>query len=179
MKKFTIFLCSLVMLIGMSGVAAAAPYTWVDTIDFNPDVYIGSWDSFSYQHDITDQGFDGILQGDYVESYSLTVSLYDDGGRRDWGELAYINQPGLIGDGFFDFSYTSAEYGWSIAGLLQLNFLGTLDVTINSIYGDFYLDQSTLVADGATAPVPEPATMLLLGTGLLGLVAFGRKRFKK
>jgi hypothetical protein len=35
------------------------------------------------------------------------------------------------------------------------------------------------VIGGGTAPVPEPATMLLFGTGLAGLASVGRKKMKR
>jgi len=40
---------------------------------------------------------------------------------------------------------------------------------------------ATLTLNGAdcTQPVPEPTTVLLFGTGLLGMAAFGRKKFMK
>jgi hypothetical protein len=41
---------------------------------------------------------------------------------------------------------------------------------------------STVFADNGTNnifPVPEPATLLLLGIGMVGLAGFGRKKNKK
>ena len=186
MKKFKSIVFILLFVLLFAGIASAVPTTWNDSIDWNPDKLVS--DSFSFTLDISNDGFLGILEGgnDLVYGYSLSVGLYDDGGRFDWGEVAYIDQPGLFGDGFYNFSYSNQNFGWSLAGLVSLNINGDLYVTINSWSGDFYLDSASLHAwggsgdpDPTTAPVPEPSTMLLMGAGLMGIAAVGRKRRKK
>jgi len=42
-----------------------------------------------------------------------------------------------------------------------------------------YFTSSLRISGGGTDPVPEPATMLLMGTGLAGLLGVGRKKMKK
>lgn len=49
----------------------------------------------------------------------------------------------------------------------------------NGNYNDFAIKQVGIGGETGPAPVPEPATMLLLGTGLIGIAGIGRKKFKK
>ena len=157
----------------LAGAAQASPMTWTDIKDFNPQ-YVASGGEFSYQHDINAHGFNAAT--DDVYSYSLTLNLYDDE-TRDSLEIVTADVSDMLG-GIYLFDLGGVEKAWSLKGYYQLNNEGLLDVTVYSLTGDFYLGSSTLVAkgDGRASSVPEPATLGLMGLGLLGAGFAARRR---
>ena len=55
-----------------------------------------------------------------------------------------------------------------------------LSITDLSLVKDAFAEELSFdVTPGSVAPVPEPATILLLVSGMAGLGVFGRKKFKK
>lgn len=124
------------------------------------------------------------------------------GGRGEYGIGASSYDPNT-GDGFFskvidlsvayipppsasgaDFGIVSGDIGTLVASVdsfvrdavhisfdvIQGTFTPDTINQVNFLYGTSY--------EGET-PIPEPGTLLLLGTGLMGVAAFGRKKFKK
>jgi hypothetical protein len=109
------------------------------------------------------------LAGSYETTFSNSPTdpsdaLIDYISGTSVGPTAYL----LVKDG-------NQSPAWYLFDLTALAWNGTADLDLSG----FWPNQgaiSHVSLFGSSVPVPEPATMLLLGAGLIGLAGYGRKR---
>jgi hypothetical protein len=185
MKKVLFALLAVVML---SSFAYATPIKLVDITYFTeqgttaPEDYVdhnwgdvnkldGSFDYVTWKHQYTfSPPAQELLNG------TLTIWLEDDEADFGLNPFSYELGFGFAESGVWDLGeVNTGTYTYN----LDLSFLedGEFQVTIASLWGDFYILKSEL--EILYDPVPEPGTLLLLGSGILGLGYSIRKRMKK
>jgi hypothetical protein len=184
-KKLKSCLLALGLIAGSVGVAQATPAVWSDLHDPS-DVLINKGEKIHFQHEL-----DGYRPGvDTIYAASLTVWLYDDNllGDSVFGDSHEKVKFDFDGAGWTtptEVNGIGANLGWlddffeqtlSFNSLVALLSDGLLDVTVKGHSGDFRFDKSLLVAYGNRATVPEPATLALLGAGLLAMALIQRRR---
>jgi hypothetical protein len=163
MKKW---LVALMLMVAFSLNAYAAPVTYegivTESTPFEKTITLGSTLTFDYWFVM------GIAPPPYNGTQSFDVLFVQDASAG----FAFIGQV----DSYQD----SANW---MPGVL--NVPGALQGTTGLIrfgLNDFSPDTNPTVYlnnVGGPTNVPEPSTLLLLGSGLIGLVGYGRKRMKK
>lgn len=104
-----------------------------------------------------------------IENIAFTYSAYQIN-SEDWANMDIFLpwQTGAYGKNPSDIHYA-----------LEINLTGNAELVNSGSLIHATLKCGNDLVTGKAAPVPEPATMLLLGAGLVGLAGFGRKRLLK
>jgi len=172
MKKILAGLFAILLVFGVVGMANATLYTDVNCEGFwfDGDNTSHTW-TFNLDND--NLLFGDINPGDTINSAFLNIGFYDDLDifKAEFGDV--------LTDSLLRWDNFEVDI---LDSLCSINVLGQvvddhiLYLTIERNYGDFGVAGAEITGC-YTTPVPEPATMILVGAGLIALAGFGRKRF--
>lgn len=190
MKKVTSLLCMLVLSLGIVATANALQFT-VDKIASkvslsNIDTFL--WTSLTADLSLNPETF-SLNEGQTrtIDFFTLTAEGFGLG-RADISATLAFSSPETSTTGTADVRWGTIG-GYISGGILAWNNYKTTNASgnlISVVFEDGVAivcgDTATVHASitnhaGGTVSVPEPGTMLMLGSVLLGLVAVSRKRF--
>ena len=149
------------------------------------DIFVG--DTFNVDVVANDvEGGDNLLAFGFDLDYGMTAfafngatvgpSFFDDSFRFLDTGVAGSTFPGLSGDNILlaSLSFTSLAPGTFSLGIISNLF--DLNEGLTTLFGPKINMTQSLDIGVSSAPVPEPSTILLLGSGLAGLAFYRRKR---
>ncbi len=152
----------------------------------------GAWDSWNYF--VHDGGTrDNVSSGnvptnglykvadDYMYTMT-TTNRKDNPNGIDNASLSPFNDSfsGNLITGSFGTSISQTSNGGPLVAKIIYDFSGLdIDIDPDSFFIAYTPWCDNDIIGGGTAPVPEPATMFLFGTGLAGLATVGRKKMKR